>query len=389
MAIFWPGTLVFGFTGVLSRHWMVLFDVGRADTGRILFFILVPVGLFMFFFGRLLERWPPQRLIAIGALCGSGSTFLLPLAPTFGGVYLWAFVMGGSTALVYLSGLTVVQTWHPGRRGLVSGLFNLCFGGSAALLSPLYSHLLGAFGYTSVAVTAAACVVAFGLAAAVFVRFPRPGEISTARSNIGGRPAPAVSMGVTASMRTRSFWMLWGTWAFAGAAGISMVTLSTSFGQARGLSPGDAVLLLTAFNVTNGLSRLVSGFLSDVFGRRITMTASTAAAGVAYFFIDQTASPLAWAISAAAIGYAFGTLFSVSAPLIGDCFGMDHFGAIMGVVFTAYGFVSGLLGPWLSGHLLDRTGGDFAVVFAYLGTLNLAAAGLILLIRPQRECAAY
>jgi OFA family oxalate/formate antiporter-like MFS transporter len=50
---------------------------------------------------------------------------------------------------------------------------------------------------------------------------------------------------------------------------------------------------------------------------------------------------------------AFGTLFSVSAPLVGDCFGMDHFGSIIGLIFTAYGFVAGIIGPWFTGRLLD------------------------------------
>ena len=43
------------------------------------------------------------------------------------------------------------------------------------------------------------------------------------------------------------------------------------------------------------------------------------------------------------VGFSFGTLFSVSAPLVADCFGLT---------FVAYGFVAGPLGPTLSGYLL-------------------------------------
>lgn len=71
-------------------------------------------------------------------------------------------------------------------------------------------------------------------------------------------------------------------------------------------------------------------------------------------------------------------------PLATDCFGLEHFGAIFGVVFTAYGFLSGALGPWLGGHLLDATGGDFALVFGYLGLFFMASAGLIFLVRPPK-----
>ncbi len=77
------------------------------------------------------------------------------------------------------------------------------------------------------------------------------------------------------------------------------------------------------------------------------------------------------------------TLSPVSAPLPPNA-SAGHFGAIFGLVFTAYGFLAGALGPWLGGHLLDATGGDFSLVFGYLGVFMLAAAGLIFLVRPQR-----
>jgi OFA family oxalate/formate antiporter-like MFS transporter len=54
---------------------------------------------------------------------------------------------------------------------------------------------------------------------------------------------------------------------------------------------------------------------------------------------------------------------------------MDHFGAIFGLVFTAYGFVSGIIGPWLCGHLLDITGGNFTI-----------SAILVKLTTPPSEC---
>jgi OFA family oxalate/formate antiporter-like MFS transporter len=145
-------------------------------------------------------------------------------------------------------------------------------------------------------------------------------------------------------------------------------------------------VLLTAFNLTNGCGRLISGYFSDSIGRTRTMAISFAGAGIAYLIMPHLATLWVWAILAAVIGYAFGTLFAVSGPLAGDCFGMAHFGAIFGLIFTAYGFLSGPLGPWLSGYILDVTSGNYTLVFSYLGLLYLGAAGLILLVQPWREC---
>jgi OFA family oxalate/formate antiporter-like MFS transporter len=186
-------------------------------------------------------------------------------------------------------------------------------------------------------------------------------------------------------LKTREFWCLWLTWVLAGAAGASMLVLATGFGLARGLNLTQAVVLLTGFNLTNGIGRLLSGFFSDRLGSRRTMAVSFTCAAVAYLSMPHMEGIWLWATLAAVIGYAFGTLFAVTAPLAGDCFGMAHFGAIFGLIFTAYGFLSGPLGPWLSGYILDYTQNNYTLVFSYLGFMYLASAGLILLVQPRRR----
>ena len=165
-----------------------------------------------------------------------------------------------------------------------------------------------------------------------------------------------------------------------------MVVLATHFGSARGLTIDEAVLILTAFNLTNGISRLVSGYLSDIAGRKHTMSLAFLLAGLAYWAMPHVSGLPTWSLLAAAIGFAFGTLFAVTAPLVGDCFGMLHFGQIFGMIFTAFGFVSGILGPWLSGYLLDIFPGSFTLVFGYLGCLMVAAALMIWLTTAKAEC---
>jgi OFA family oxalate/formate antiporter-like MFS transporter len=163
-----------------------------------------------------------------------------------------------------------------------------------------------------------------------------------------------------------------------------MVTLSTSYGLSEGLELGDAVILLMAFNLTNGVSRLVSGYLSDLVGRTRMMGAAFLCAACAYWLMPHLEGLLPWAVLAAVVGFAFGTLFAVSAPLVVDCFGMVHFGTIFGLIFTAYGFVAGALGPWMSGYILDVSGGGFAPVFLLLGGFYFLSAVLISFAAPSK-----
>jgi MFS transporter, OFA family, oxalate/formate antiporter len=239
----------------------------------------------------------------------------------------------------------------------------------------------------------AVLTLSIGLLGAYFARAPEAWENAASARRAGSaaaRPPPQVitssrSFTVKESLQTRSFWLLWITWTFAGAAGVSMTLLAAEYGLFRGLSLSSAILILTAFNLTNGMSRLISGILSDRFGRNQVMSLAFFAAGVAYFLLPWIDGLEACALLAAVVGFSFGTLFSVSAPLVADCFGLEHFGAIFGLTFAAYGFVAGPLGPTLSGYLLDVTGDNFFLVFLYLGVFCLLASLCIRqVVPPQR-----
>jgi MFS transporter, OFA family, oxalate/formate antiporter len=382
-AIFWPGAFIFGLPGVLGENWEAAFAVGRAELGRVMFVLLAGVGFFMFIVGRLQERSGTRPMAVTGAALAGLSTISLGWSSGIQGVYLWAFSVGAASAFVYIPSLTVVQQWFPERRGLASGLVNLAFGLSAAIISPVAGWLLPVLGSGKTTTALGAAALAFGLPAAFLITGPgRDAPLDREGPDTAPLPVRPVSMTLGESIRTRSFWCLWFTWALAGSAGISMVVLSTAFGSDRGLSIQESVIILTAFNLTNGVSRLLCGYISDRLGRRRVMGFVFAAAGLAYWSLPWVQGLTWWSVLAAMVGCSFGTLFAVSAPLAGERFGMAHFGSIFGLIFTAYGFLAGALGPWLSGVVLDRTGGDFRMVFGYLGCFLVLASLLIMAVGP-------
>jgi len=107
-----------------------------------------------------------------------------------------------------------------------------------------------------------------------------------------------------------------------------MVSLAVPLGIGKGLGVYSAVFVLTAFNLTSGASRLISGVISDYFGRNRIMSLGFLLAGVAYFSLVYSGSFLVYLL-AAVIGFAFGTMTAVSAPLASDCFGLKHFGEFL------------------------------------------------------------
>lgn len=213
IAIFWPGALTFGFPGVMAPVWQEMFHVGRAATGLTIFFMLAAVGAFMFLVGRGQERWGLRRMMAIGVIITALASLIVSQATSIYTVYAWAFVNGMASSFVYVPALTLVQWCYPQKRGLVAGTVSMVFGLAAAIMSPLFAKMLSAFGYEAM-------------------------NFVIAHS--------ARSLSVKESLHTRSFWLLWITWTLAGAAGVSMTLLATSYGLFLGFPLPSAILILAA-----------------------------------------------------------------------------------------------------------------------------------------------
>ena len=383
-AIFWPGAFIFGFPGVMAGYWRDSFGVGQGAIGGVMFFVLAAVGVFMFLVGKWQEKLGIRNMITIGAMLCGLNVFVLLLANNIFWIYLWAFINGAASCFVYIPALTTVQRWFPQRRGLVSGIVNLMFGLSAAIMAPLFGILIQSLGYVGMVKILGPLSFVTGVIAAQFTGAPTVDSFSN-RSSVSVSTSGgllSVTMSSRQAIKTLTFRVLWLVWALQGAAGISMVTLSTSYGLSKGYTMESAVIILTAFNLANGLSRLISGYLSDRIGRKFTMSSTFIVAAFAYFLLPSAESLLILALLAIAIGFAFGSLFAVSAPLVTDCFGINNFGVILGLVFTAYGFLAGPLGSALSGYLLDYTHGNYALVFGYLGCFCLISSALIWLVKP-------
>ena len=133
VAIFWPGAFIFGFPGVMAPYWQESLHVGRGAIGNVLFFVLAAVGIFMFLVGRWQERFGTRAMISVGAIICGLDVIIASYASSLWMVYLFAFLMGMSSAFVYIPALTTVQRWFPMRRGLVSGIVNFMFGFSYKL----------------------------------------------------------------------------------------------------------------------------------------------------------------------------------------------------------------------------------------------------------------
>lgn len=397
LSTFWSGALIFGYPGVMKAIWAEKLGASPGALGWIMTFVIFSLGIFTFFAGKWHMKLGTRKSYLVGTAILVVCMLLVIYAQNLWMLYLFAFLNGTASCFVYSPSLATVQNWYPHRRGLVTGIVNLVFGLSAAIMSPLFQIMHDGLGYAGMGWVIMTLIVGTNLIAAAISEMPQrarltPGEEAartqlTAAKGTGGA-APAADVEPKVAVRTRPFWFIWLAWCFMGAAGISMVTLSTGYGDhlsAAGYAVS-GVVLLTAFNLTNGFSRIVAGVLSDIIGRNVLGAIAFALAAIGYFALPASTNLVMLSILCALVGFAFGTLFAITAPLGTDLFGLKYFGIIFGCIFTAYGFVGGLIGPLLSSYVLEASG-SYTVVFTYLGVFCVIAAGCILFAKPQSKIA--
>lgn len=394
--IFWSGALIFGYPGLMGPYWRELFQVDAGATGSIMTFVLFSLGIFMFLGGKWHMKLGTNNSLRVGTLILVFAMLILNFAQNIYMVYVWAFLNGMASCFIYGPGLTTVQKWFPQRRGLVTGIVNLVFGIAAAIMSPIFNTMFNSMGYEMMNYVVIALILIVNIPASFVSEMPERAKLTEeekaaheellasvqAKAATNPQKQTMVSFTVAEALRTKSFWFLWLTWAFMGAAGISMVSLSVNYSVSLGLA---GVVALTAFNITNGISRIIAGTLSDIIGGNITGCIAFIIAAIGYFLMPQFSDLVGIAIMAAFVGFAFGTLFAITAPLASGIFGLKYFGMIFGLIFTAYGFVGGIVGPALSGYVLKITGGNFTPVFMYLAVFSLLAAFFIMFAKPGKQ----
>ena len=396
LATFNSGALFFGYPGIMTPYWREMLRADAGATGLIMTFACLGVGCLTLVSGSLHPKIGTRRSFLIGTIILFACMLTANAINNIVLAYVWAFLNGAGTGFIYGPSLTTVQHWFPQRRGLATGIVNLFFGTSAAVMSPVYTLLLKHLGYRKMNFVVLAMIIVINLLALIFAELPDRTKLTEAemqgrreildkmsrQADTKGPTLASRDYTVKEALKTRCFWAVWFAWVFVGAAGISMVSQGGNFATSIALP---SVVVITAFNLTNGIGRIVAGSLSDFIGRNATGCVAFILGAIGYSAIPFCRNPVLVAVLAAFVGFAFGTLFAISAPLVSDLFGLKHYSTIFSLVFVAYGFISAIVGPALVGMLLKLTGEKYTVVFPLLAVFCLAGALCIMLARHAKS----
>ena len=341
--------------------------------------------------GWLVDRYGPRCVVMAGGMFAALSWVMNSKAESLSTLYISAVIGGLAIGCVFGTCMGTALKWFPDKRGLAAGMIAAGYGLGAAITSaPLammirdsgYRHAFRFFGFFQ--------GIAILLCAVLLVKPTALASVVRPRKTIyqGAELTPSETL------RSGVFWLLYLIYLLIAFGGMIMTAqlgpIARDFGlenkmvMVLGVATPMLALALSIDNFANGITRPLSGWLSDRIGRENMMLMifsleSVALVGMAVF----GRNPYGFLLFAALIFLFWGEIFVVFPALSGDSFGIRYAAANNGLLYTAKG-TAALAVPLA--NLLMMATGTWTSVLLTAAACSLASGMLAkFLLVPMRK----
>src|SRR5262245_42776664 len=345
------------------------------------------------FLGPALDRRSIRAITCVGAAAMALGFAGISAAPELWVLGLLFAVVVGSGALAAgpLSASKLVANWFLRRRGLALGISATGTSVGGVAVPPLLTLAMERFGWRGAALAMAAALVLVALPVLV-VGHPEdrglapdgdPPETAPPRA---AAPPPAARDSL-ALLVDRNFLAI--TLAIGSVFSIlaGLLTNLHAWATDQGIAAERASLLFSTLSACGIVGKLAFGAIADRWSKRALVWIAMAL--LAVFLGVLLARPgFGWLVVASGLaGFALGGFLPLWGALIGDCFGRESFGRVMGTMgplMLPLNIGALQLAPWS----FDSTGSYDLALRGFLAWVGVAAAALALVRPPARESTA-
>ncbi|QTJ70434.1 MFS transporter (plasmid) [Rhodococcus sp. ZPP] len=340
--------------------------------------------------GYAVDRYGVKIPTIISALCLAAcfavlGTIVHSLPAYLATMALMGFLGAGSGPIAFTR---AVSSWFDRARGFALGITMMGMGLAGAMVPLVISSVIEARGWQS-AYIALACAAAAGALPTLLLLRGAPGKdpaatlASAADDNQRASSAEPVGPSFAVIRRSRLFWQLIATFGLMSVAFTGLVPHLVPMLRQSGLSAGTAASIASLLGISVIVSRLVVGFMFDIF--RPTVVAASlcciCTVGVlAFAFGGVALAPVA----AIAVGCMLGAELDMLGFFTSRYFGLAAFGRAYAGPYTAF-VIGGAIAPLWIGAIADQADSYRPALVVVAVLTLLVAASFLALPNPNRR----
>ena len=381
--------------GALLYAWSVFikplnaeFGWNRADIALAFAIACLIFGLMTYPAGRLSDRYSPRIVVLIGGIILCIGFVLSGFIQTKLQLYItYGVIAGFGGGLVYLPPIATAPKWWPDRRALATGFAVVGLGLGSFIMAPLATYIIKNFGWRYVFIYVGIAMGVMAVIASFCLRVPPVGWKPQ-----GWEPPKTIDAGqketrdytFQETIRTAQFWMLYIAYFCGSFAGLMVIGHIAGHGIDQGLDPMVAAAAASWLAIANATTRILSGWIADRIGIKISFVCFFALQVVAMLLL-YPAGHIYWAlwVVAALIGWNYGAMFTLFPASCLQYYGPRAQATNYGLLFTSWG-LAGFLGPFVGGWLKDSTG-SYSTPFIVGAVMVCVSVIIIALIKPPKK----
>lgn len=339
-------------------------------------FIYCAVG---FIGGILAEKLQPRVAIYMGLALFAGGWVLTGFANTIPFLYVaYGVIAGAGAGMIYPACLPTALKWFSDKSGSISGLVQAGAACGPFIMSPVAQMLISTYGaQTACKILGVIFLIGVGAVAWMIVPCPEGWTPSTTQS----KELNTKDYNIPQMVKTPIFWVLVVMFIFANAAGTMMVSATSPIAQKQiGLNAMSAALCVSLMTLFNMFGRISFGFIYDKLKGWNSLILVLLINGISMLMLTVAHSYAYFILCIALVGFSFGGLLVVFAPMVKIIFGSKYYNRNYGLIFIGYG-IGAFVGPKISASFFDATG---SYVMGYIGSAILAALAIVLVLVAKK-----
>jgi MFS family permease len=343
------------------------------------------------FFGPMIDRYGGRRFVVAGGfVMAIGLLCLANMQTEWQFFIIYGIGRAMATGLLNVAATVTVSKWFVRKRGLAVGMTTIGTRAGFAMMPVVVQLIIDSSDWRAAAYMLAVVVGIFGTVPSLLWLRKQPEDYDllpdgdSVDSRLATPHLHKVEQNWTRqqAMRTSAFWLLTFAISLQTFAGGAVNLHQIPYMVDRGISQGNAALVLSLFAVFSAIGGLAESFFDHTIGARITFIIGLLGSAGGMVILMFTSTFGMGVAFAAFYGLSFGLMLTSQQVVFADFYGRESLGAIRGASLPLFMLLQAF-GPIVGGLFYDTTGSYEGAFILFAGGYVIAA-GLMFVARAPR-----